>query len=96
MPMSDDSNNRSPRIIRNNHSTKKQLDFAAYVEKTGRSEHFLNHPEKGRLEVVTLYCNCGQSIFVEAKQAQEPSVSCTRCNSDFRWQQLTFADLNAA
>lgn len=94
--MSDGSKNRSPRIVRNNKSNTKQLDFATYVKKTDRSEHYLHHPQNGRVKVVTLYCNCGQSIFVERAKVQQTVATCPHCRSQFRWQQLTFADLNAA
>ncbi len=89
--MPDNTNAKFPRLVQNNQPKKKQPDLAAAAP----PESYLQHPHKGRIAVLTLYCNCGQAIFVEARQNQ-PSVRCNRCHSDFRWQQLTFADLNAA
>ncbi len=94
--MANSSNNASPRIVKKERTDNDQLDFVSYALKNGRKGRFLRDRENGRVEVVALYCNCGRSIFVPPKEVDETSVTCNDCNSQFRWQQLTFADLNAA
>ena len=57
---------------------------------------YIDHPEQGKIELVALHCNCGQSIFVNAAEGARTNIVCTDCKSGFLWQQLTFSDLNAA
>jgi hypothetical protein len=82
------------------HLVKKKADSAptgaTYPLHTDAAGHYLHHPQQGRLEVVALYCNCGRSIFVEAEAAPKMAVTCDRCRSAFLWQQLSFADWQAA
>jgi hypothetical protein len=82
------------------HPVKKKADSpapgATYALNTGATGDYVYHPERGRLEVVALYCNCGRCIFVETEAAPKMAVTCDRCHSAFLWQQLSFADLKAA
>ncbi|GAB4456381.1 MAG: hypothetical protein Kow0031_37640 [Anaerolineae bacterium] len=77
-------------------STRNKRATLAYPVKRELKGRSLNHPHKGRIEVVALFCNCGRSVFVDVDEAEQLEVICGRCDSSFQWQQLSFADLNAA
>lgn len=90
--MSQDPNARSPKVS----PKKKNRHTLAYPVNRERKGRTLNHPHKGKIEVVALFCNCGQSVFVDSDEADQLEVICGRCGGTFQWQQLSFADLNAA
>lgn len=90
--MSQDPNARSSK----DPSKKRKRNTLAYPVKHERKGRTLNHPHKGKIEVVALFCNCGRSVFVDIDEADQLEVICGRCDGVFQWQQLSFADLNAA
>jgi hypothetical protein len=75
---------------------QKASNTATYPLKFDRTGQYINTPEQGRIELIALYCDCGQSVYVTPKAAARLVVTCRNCSSEFRWQQLSFADLNAA
>ena len=77
-------------------SKRRKSNTILYPVKFDRKERHLNHPHKGKVEVVTLFCNCGRSVFIDADEIDQIDVICGRCNGTFQWQQLSFGDLNAA
>jgi transcription elongation factor Elf1 len=90
--MSQDRNVRSPKNL----SRKKSRTTLTYPVNREHKGRTLNHPHKGKIVVVALFCNCGRSVFVDVEDADQHAVICGRCDSSFQWQQLSFADLNAA
>ena len=71
--------------------TKKKSKSALTNAKTGQLGHYYNHPQWGRVRVVALFCDCGRSILVKSDDSEDSSIMCDRCNSAFRWQQLSFS-----
>ena len=74
-----------------NQHANKQSDSASTKATTGKEGHYYNHPHWGRVKVVALFCDCGRSILVKSTDTKDASILCDRCNSAFRWQQLSFA-----
>ena len=88
---------QDPKRITPKRSSKKQKsNTIPYPVKFDHNGRYLNHPHKGDVEVVALFCNCGRSVFVDSEESDQMQVICGRCRGTFQWQQLSFADLNAA
>ncbi|RMF00618.1 MAG: hypothetical protein D6768_12390 [Chloroflexi bacterium] len=90
--MPQETGRSAPKIV----SSKPANNVVHYPLKTDRNGRHVKHPSRGRINLIVLHCNCGRSIFVDADEASQLDVMCNRCHSAFQWQQLTFADLNAA
>lgn len=69
---------------------KSQTRGATFTIRTGKNGRYYNHPQKGQIEVVALYCDCGRSVLVSPKELKGETIICSLCDSAFRWQQLTF------
>ena len=70
-------------------SRKRKINGVSYVIKTDQNGQYYQHPQEGRITVVSLYCDCGRSILVSPKEVKNGHITCSRCGSPFRWQQLT-------
>ena len=86
--MSTDLDNASRKKLKKNGLDKNR--GATYTLHNDKREHHYNHPQQGRVKVVTLFCNCGRSVLINATDTNSRSIICNLCNSPFRWQQLTF------
>jgi hypothetical protein len=82
----------SPKLVKK----QKLSNTAVYPLKHDSNGRYVTVPGQGRVDLVALYCDCGQSIYVSSKAGNRLVVQCGTCGSEFRWQQLSFADLNAA
>ena len=66
-------------------SSRKKNTYTVHADKQGLHYH---HPQKGQVEVVALFCNCGRSILVAPNELKQEPILCGRCESPFGWQQL--------
>ena len=82
----------APKLVKKDRTSH----VVTYPLNTDLRGQYIDHPEQGKIELVALHCNCGRSIFVNAAESTRMNIVCAECNSGFLWQQLTFADLNAA
>jgi hypothetical protein len=71
-------------------------NVVTYPLDTDLQGQHIDHPEQGKIELIALHCNCGRSIYVSAAESSRMNIVCADCDSGFLWQQLSFADLNAA
>ena len=82
----------APKLVKKDRTS----NVVTYPLNTNHQGQYIDHPEQGRIELVALHCNCGRSIFVNAAESARMNIVCADCDSGFLWQQLSFADLNAA
>lgn len=71
-----------------NEPTKNRANGATYIIHTDKHGQYFHHPQRGRVKVVALHCDCGRSILVSPKELKKLPILCSHCNSAFRWQQL--------
>lgn len=89
--MANGFDNVSRRALPKGTSKRRRANRATIVVKADQNGQFYHHPQKGRIKVIALHCNCGRSILVDPKEVEEGNITCDRCNSPFMWQQLSFA-----
>ncbi len=82
----------TPKLVKREHTS----NVVTYHLQTNHQGKYIDHPQQGKIELVALHCNCGRSIFVNAEESSRMNIVCADCDSGFLWQQLSFADLNAA
>ena len=87
--MTNGFDNTSQGTLQKGRSKKRKINGANHTIKTDQNGQHYQHPQRGRVNVVSLYCDCGRSILVSPKEAKNGHITCSRCSSSFRWQQLT-------
>ncbi len=86
--MTTNFDNTAPQPVKQNGiSPHKAADFT--LQRDDQGLHY-KHPQKGKVKVISLFCDCGRSVMVKPKEAKGISITCNLCNSPFRWQQLSF------
>lgn len=82
-------NDPSPSGPKKNGVKKRQARGATFTVRSNNRGQFFRHPQKGQVEVIALYCDCGRAVLVTPRELKSKAILCTACNSAFRWQQLS-------
>ena len=70
---------------------KHKANGATFVVQTRQQGQYIFHQQRKRIEVISLFCDCGRSILVRPKDVEDAPILCSLCNSSFSWQQLSFS-----